>query len=167
MASKPARTLLGSHHQPCSLSSPDEGQAYRHHVWLVSPWLHLEVLKRGGAVYDVTRRETLDSLEDVWMNEVDTFKTLEDPATMVVGNKADLVRPVSCEPGRTRQVKWCTRNMMALPMAWQLSCLPCAGQCPLVPTEGVMAQLPAPDIFGHSLASMHAIRQPPKTLLPI
>ncbi len=43
-------------------------------------------------MYDVTRRETLDSLEDVWMTEVDTFKTLEHPATMVVGNKADLVR---------------------------------------------------------------------------
>ena len=42
-------------------------------------------------VYDVTRRETLDSLEDVWIPEVDTFKTLDHPAIMVVGNKADLV----------------------------------------------------------------------------
>ena len=42
-------------------------------------------------VYDVTRRETLDNLDDVWMPEVDTFKTVEHPVLMVVGNKADLV----------------------------------------------------------------------------
>ena len=57
---------------------------------LLSLIIHMAELS-PAAVYDVTRRETLDSLEDVWMNEVDTFKTLENPAIMVVGNKADLV----------------------------------------------------------------------------
>lgn len=42
-------------------------------------------------VYDVTRRETFDSLADVWLREVDMYSTVEDAVKMVVANKTDLV----------------------------------------------------------------------------
>lgn len=41
-------------------------------------------------VYDVTRRETFDNLEDIWMREVDMYSTVEDAVKMVVANKVDL-----------------------------------------------------------------------------
>ena len=43
------------------------------------------------AVYDVTRRETFDDLEGVWMKEVDMYSTVEDAIKMVVANKVDMV----------------------------------------------------------------------------
>lgn len=42
-------------------------------------------------VYDVTRRETFESLEEVWLREVDMYATVEDAVKMVVANKTDLV----------------------------------------------------------------------------
>ena len=39
--------------------------------------------------YDVTRRETFESLEDVWMREVDAYSTVDAAVRMVVANKAD------------------------------------------------------------------------------
>ena len=39
--------------------------------------------------YDVTRRETFDALEDVWMREVQLYSTVDAAARMVVGNKVD------------------------------------------------------------------------------
>jgi GTPase SAR1 family protein len=45
-------------------------------------------------VYDVTRRETFENLEDIWMREVDMYSTVEDAVKMVVANKVDLVRSV-------------------------------------------------------------------------
>jgi GTPase SAR1 family protein len=42
-------------------------------------------------VYDVTRRETFESLADIWMREVDMYSTVEDAVKMVVANKTDLV----------------------------------------------------------------------------
>mmetsp|Transcript_13303 Transcript_13303/g.26517 ORF Transcript_13303/g.26517 Transcript_13303/m.26517 type:complete len:204 (-) Transcript_13303:2385-2996(-) len=41
-------------------------------------------------VFDVTRRETFESLADVWMNEVEMYSTVEDSIKMIVANKTDL-----------------------------------------------------------------------------
>lgn len=45
-----------------------------------------------AAVYDVTRRETFDSLGEIWMQEVDMYSTIENAIKMVVANKVDRVR---------------------------------------------------------------------------
>jgi len=39
----------------------------------------------------VTRRETFESLDDIWMREVDMYSTVEDSVKMVVANKLDKV----------------------------------------------------------------------------
>ncbi|KAL3148291.1 GTP-binding protein yptV3 [Trebouxia sp. C0009 RCD-2024] len=39
--------------------------------------------------YDVTRRETFDSLDDIWMREVDMYSTIDESVKMVVANKCD------------------------------------------------------------------------------
>lgn len=44
------------------------------------------------AAYDVTRRETFESIEDIWMREVDMYSTVDDAVKIVVGNKVDKVR---------------------------------------------------------------------------
>lgn len=44
------------------------------------------------SVYDVTRRETFEDLERIWMKEVDIYSNIEDAVKMVVANKVDLVR---------------------------------------------------------------------------
>lgn len=41
--------------------------------------------------YDVTRRETFESLDDIWMKEVEMYSTVEDSVKMVVANKCDKV----------------------------------------------------------------------------
>ena len=41
--------------------------------------------------YDVTRRETFESLDDIWMRDVDMYSTVEDSVKMVVANKCDKV----------------------------------------------------------------------------
>ena len=45
-----------------------------------------------GIVYvlDVTRRETFESLGEIWMHEVSMYSTIEDSIKMVVANKTDL-----------------------------------------------------------------------------
>ncbi|CAD7701353.1 unnamed protein product [Ostreobium quekettii] len=52
-------------------------------------------------VYDVTRRETFESLGTVWLNEVEMYSTIEDAVKMVVANKVDMEsnREVSKEEG--------------------------------------------------------------------
>jgi len=52
--------------------------------------------------YDVTRRETFESLDDIWMREVDMYSTVEDSVKMVVANKLDKEsqRQVSREQGQ-------------------------------------------------------------------
>jgi Ras-related protein Rab-18 len=53
-------------------------------------------------VYDVSRRETFESLTDIWMKEVDMYSTIDDCAKMVVANKTDLpaeLREVTREEG--------------------------------------------------------------------
>lgn len=52
-------------------------------------------------VYDVTRRETFDDLDGVWLREVDMYATVEDAIKMVVANKTDLSvqRAVSTQEG--------------------------------------------------------------------
>lgn len=44
------------------------------------------------AVYDVTRADTFENLENIWMKEVDIYSNIEDAVKMVVANKVDLVR---------------------------------------------------------------------------
>lgn len=53
-------------------------------------------------VYDVTRRETFEDLERVWMREVDIYSNVDDAVKMVVANKVDLgdqARAVTTEEG--------------------------------------------------------------------
>eukprot|EP00197_Chlamydomonas_leiostraca_P012960 CAMPEP_0202866720 /NCGR_PEP_ID=MMETSP1391-20130828/8325_1 /ASSEMBLY_ACC=CAM_ASM_000867 /TAXON_ID=1034604 /ORGANISM="Chlamydomonas leiostraca, Strain SAG 11-49" /LENGTH=202 /DNA_ID=CAMNT_0049546699 /DNA_START=89 /DNA_END=697 /DNA_ORIENTATION=- len=52
-------------------------------------------------VYDVSRRETFEDLEAVWLREVDMYATVEDAVKMVVANKTDLgtQRQVSTQEG--------------------------------------------------------------------
>lgn len=52
-------------------------------------------------VYDVTRRDTFEDLERIWMKEVDIYSNIEDAVKMVVANKVDLqsTRAVSTEEG--------------------------------------------------------------------
>lgn len=52
--------------------------------------------------YDVTRRETFESLDEIWMREVDMYSTIEDAVKMVVANKLDKEseREVSREEGQ-------------------------------------------------------------------
>ena len=45
----------------------------------------------AGVFKDVTRRETFESLDDMWMREVDMYSTIEDSVKMVVANKCDKV----------------------------------------------------------------------------
>jgi hypothetical protein len=51
-------------------------------------------------VYDVTRAESFENLERIWMKEVDIYSNIEDAVKMVVANKVDLVssslRVVTC-----------------------------------------------------------------------
>jgi len=44
-----------------------------------------------AAVYDVTRSESFEDLERIWMKEVDIYSNIEDAVKMVVANKVDLV----------------------------------------------------------------------------
>jgi GTPase SAR1 family protein len=39
--------------------------------------------------YDVTRRETFESLSNIWLNEVNEFSTVQSAIKMVVANKVD------------------------------------------------------------------------------
>lgn len=52
--------------------------------------------------YDVTRKETFESLDEIWMREVDMYSTIEDAVKMVVANKLDKEseREVSREAGQ-------------------------------------------------------------------
>lgn len=44
------------------------------------------------AAYDVTRRETFESIDDIWMREVDMYSTVDDAVKIVVANKVDKAR---------------------------------------------------------------------------
>lgn len=44
-----------------------------------------------SAAYDVTRRETFESMEDIWMREVDMYSTVDNAVKMIVANKVDKV----------------------------------------------------------------------------
>ena len=59
------------------------------------------LLDAHDAVYDVTERSSFESIESVWMKEVDMYSTVENAIRMVVGNKTDLgsARGVSSEEG--------------------------------------------------------------------
>ena len=53
--------------------------------------------------YDVCRRDTFRSLQDLWMNEVEMYSTIPDAIKMVVGNKVDKQddRQVTKEEGKS------------------------------------------------------------------
>ena len=44
------------------------------------------------AAYDVTRRETFESIQDIWMKEVDMYSTVEGAVKAIIANKVDQVR---------------------------------------------------------------------------
>ena len=52
--------------------------------------------------YDVTRKDTFKSLQELWMSEVDMYSTIPDAIKMVVGNKVDRSqdRQVTKEEGK-------------------------------------------------------------------
>lgn len=50
------------------------------------------------AVFDVTRRETLDSLGSKWMDDFRQYGTHPEAVQMVVGNKVDLVSSMPAAP---------------------------------------------------------------------
>eukprot|EP00878_Enallax_costatus_P005800 GHUV01006081.1.p1 GENE.GHUV01006081.1~~GHUV01006081.1.p1 ORF type:complete len:178 (+),score=46.07 GHUV01006081.1:1095-1628(+) len=52
-------------------------------------------------VYDVTRLESFENLQRIWMKEVDIYSNIEDAVKMVVANKVDLEseRQVSKQQG--------------------------------------------------------------------
>lgn len=62
-------------------------------------------------VYDVTRRETFESLEEVWLREVDMYATVEDAVKMVVANKTDLVGGCWAWMGLGHAGPWCRRRV--------------------------------------------------------
>ena len=49
-----------------------------------------------GVAYDVTRRETFDSITDIWMKEVDMYSTVNGAVKAIIGNKLDLVSKATC-----------------------------------------------------------------------
>uniref|UniRef100_A0A7N0UAP3 Uncharacterized protein n=1 Tax=Kalanchoe fedtschenkoi TaxID=63787 RepID=A0A7N0UAP3_KALFE len=62
-------------------------------------------------VYDVTQRETLTNLSDVWAKEVELYSTNQDCVKMLIGNKVDIdvERAVSRDEGMPGLVKmWST-----------------------------------------------------------
>lgn len=46
---------------------------------------------RQFAAYDVTRRETFESISEIWMKEVEMYATVEGAVKAVIGNKVDQV----------------------------------------------------------------------------
>ena len=51
-------------------------------------------------MYDVSKRESFDSLQSVWLKEVDMYSTRKTAVKMVVGNKIDIdERTVTTEEG--------------------------------------------------------------------
>ena len=66
------------------------------------------VLVPMPVVYDVTRRETFESLEEIWMREVDLYSTVDQAVKMVVANKVDKVGN-SCLQKLCLSRDWATR----------------------------------------------------------
>jgi hypothetical protein len=50
-------------------------------------------IRLGHAAYDVSRRETFDSIGEIWMKEVEMYSTVSGAVKAIIGNKLDLVRP--------------------------------------------------------------------------
>ena len=44
--------------------------------------------------YDVTRRETFESIQDTWMGEVEKYSNVDNAIKMIVANKVRLAQPV-------------------------------------------------------------------------
>ena len=48
------------------------------------------------AAYDVSRRETFDSIAEIWMKEVEMYSTVQGAVKAIIGNKLDLVSVFPC-----------------------------------------------------------------------
>lgn len=71
-------------------------------------------------MYDVTRPESFENLERIWMKEVDIYSNIEDAVKMVVANKVDLV---SCTKHMHRQLGGGGQQRhMTFGRTWQSSC---------------------------------------------
>ena len=126
-------------------------------------------------MYDVTRRETFESLGDIWMREVDMYSTVEDAVKMVVANKTDLVsgpveglffaplwliRVQNVGSGAARCYKpsgW-THAHPTTRLMYECTCCP---RCPLCSrTPGRLAKTTAPSLLAPMAASLW--RQAPR-----
>lgn len=63
-----------------------------YHLTLFQCLTQVHSLVSHVLVYDVTRRETLTNLSDLWAKEVELYSTTQDCVKMLVGNKLDRVR---------------------------------------------------------------------------
>lgn len=67
--------------------------------------VHTHNITQRGAhgvvlVYDVSKRESFESIKSVWLSEVDEYCTRKSAAKIIVGNKVDVDdRKVSTEEG--------------------------------------------------------------------
>lgn len=69
-------------------------------------------------VYDVTRPESFENLERIWMKEVDIYSNIEDAVKMVVANKVDL-------PVRAERAELCAELCAVLSVACRSSLSAC------------------------------------------
>jgi hypothetical protein len=69
-----------------------------------------------AAVYDVTRRETLESLSGSWMAELESYQPHPHVARMVVANKVDAVRGYEGRRGAI-VLNLCTVSVCTVPVA--------------------------------------------------
>lgn len=69
-------------------------------------------------MYDVTRRETFDDLERVWMAEVELYANIEAAVKMVVANKVDLVSRWLAIMVRCDAIRACSKSDTVSCIAW-------------------------------------------------
>ena len=60
-------------------------------------------------VYDVTKRETFEAIEEVWQKEVEMYSTVRDAVKIVVGNKIDLANEQR-EVSKSRALEFAKRE---------------------------------------------------------
>ena len=63
------------------------------------------------AAYDVTRRETFESIQDIWMKEVDMYSTVEGAVKAIIANKVDQVRYSAADT-----ISVCARYNLCIPL---------------------------------------------------
>ncbi len=58
-------------------------------------------------MYDVTRRDSFEDLEAVWMREVELYSNVEGAVRILVANKVDLVSPNGAVSWLVKMVEGC------------------------------------------------------------